>query len=151
MGNSARMFLQMRANEMADLYPSSFSKKDAKETGRKLVEDLLESGEVDKMRFGANLIRLNEVISSAVEAFRESIIDIDKQSCMGMEFVPTNGRLMIQYQEDHLWSELNEKIKDRTELLKLAEKSKDAIYDSEGIEVPKCSVNYSKSSVIIKF
>lgn len=39
----------------------------------------------------------------------------------------------------------------REELLKVAIKSNESIYDSEGVEVPKVSVKYSAGSLTVKY
>ena len=39
----------------------------------------------------------------------------------------------------------------REELLKLALKSNEPIYDSEGVEVPKVSVKYASDSLQVKY
>jgi hypothetical protein len=46
---------------------------------------------------------------------------------------------------------LEAKLKERAELIKVATKSKDTIYDSEGVEVTKVSSTQRKSSLAISF
>jgi len=145
---SKEQFFLMRSSEMATLYDATFTKKEATKTGIKLVTDLLESGEVDKMQFTANLARLNEVISSAMAEIRKHIPE-EKQTCLGVEFTPVNGGNTINYAEDPVYAELKKLLDERAELLKVAQKSE--IYDSDGIEVPKVSVSPRKSSITIKF
>ena len=146
---SKQLFEMMRAEEMATLYDSTFTKKDAIKTGEKLVKNVLESGEVDKMNFGANLVRLNEVISAAVLTFRESIIDIEKTVALGVEFNPVNGGNTINYSDDEIWSTIKADLDARTEQLKLAQKQ--PTFDAYGNEVPKVSTTPRKSSITIKF
>jgi len=146
---SKQLFEIMRAEEMATLYDSTFTKKEAILTGEKLVKNVLESGEVDKMNFGANLVRLNEVISAAVSTFRESIIDIEKTIALGVEFNPVNGGNTINYSDDEIWSTIKADLDARTEQLKLAQKQ--PTFDAYGNEVPKVSVTPRKSSITIKF
>lgn len=144
-------FFLMRAEQMATLYDSTFSKKEATETGKNLTKSILESGEVNKMHYGANLARLNEVISSALSEFRDHIVDIEKTKELGVEFTPTNGGETLNYKDDPIWCDIKKELTEREELLKLAYKSKKEIYDSEGIEVTKVSSTPRKSSVTIKF
>jgi len=146
---SKEQFFLMRAEQMAEMYDSTFTKKEAILTGKRMVDNLLESGNVNKMEFGANLVRLNEVISSAVNTFRESIIDIEKQSALGVEFSPVNGGNTINYSEDAVYCELKKDLDARTELLKLAQKQE--VLDTYGNEVPKVSTTPRKSSITIKF
>ena len=148
---SKELFMSMRAEEMATLYDSTFTKKEAIATGKRMVDNILESGEVDKMQFWANISRLNEVIGSVVNECRNNIEVLEKTTVLGVEFNPTNGGVTLNYKDDPVYLDLFEKLKAREELLKLAYKSKDEIYDSEGIEVPKVSYSNRKSSVTIKF
>lgn len=146
---SKELFEVMRSQEMATLYPTDFTKKEAISTGKKLTETVLEAGEVDKMQFGANLVRLNEVISSAMQTFRDSIIDTEKACVMGVEFSPVNGGNTINYSDDEIWQELKRCLDERTEQLKMAQKQ--PTFDAYGNEVPKVSVTPRKSSIRIKF
>jgi hypothetical protein len=57
----------------------------------------------------------------------------------------------LQFQEDHIISELSEKIKERQELVKVATSSKEPIFDSEGVKVNKVSIKQDKSSLQVKF
>jgi hypothetical protein len=46
---------------------------------------------------------------------------------------------------------LNEKLKQRQDLIKVATASKEAIFDENGIEVTKVSLKPTKSSLSVKF
>jgi len=147
---SKNQFMELRAEQMASLYDSTFTKKEAQKTGVKMVTDLLESGEVDKMQFTANLARLNEVISSAMSEVRKHIPE-EKQSVLGVEFTPVNGGSILNYEEDEVYKELKFKLKDREEFLKMASKTDSEFYDSDGFLVPKVGSTPRKSSITIKF
>jgi len=146
---SKLQFFEMRAEQMTALYDSTFTKKDAIKTGEALIENVLESGEVDIMQLGANLVRLQQVISSAVDKFRNHIIDTEKVTVLGVEFNPTNGGNTINYSDDEIWQALKKDLDDRTELLKLAQKQ--PAFDAYGNEVLKVSTTPRKSSITIKF
>lgn len=141
-------FFEMRDQEIAHLYPADFTKKEAQNAGKKMIDSLLESGEVDKMKFAANLARLNEVISTAMTEIRKHISE-EKQSVLGVEFTPVNGGSTINYDEDPIYSQLKADLKAREELLKLAQKQD--MFDAYGNEVPKVSTTPRKSSITIKF
>ena len=145
---SKDQFMELRAEQMASLYDATFTKKEAQKTGVKLVTDLLESGEVDKMQFTANLARLNEVISSAMAEIRKHLPE-EKQTCLGVEFTPVNGGNTINYSECPIYSQLKADLDARAELLKLAQKQD--VLDMYGNEVPKVSTTPRKSSITIKF
>jgi len=146
---SKLQFFEMRAEQMTALYDSTFSKKDAIKTGEALIDSVLEFGEVDIMQLGANLARLEQVVSSAMTKFRNHIIDKEKQIVLGVEFNPTNGGNTINYADDPIYCEFKKDLDNRVELLKLAQKQE--VIDTYGNEVPKVSTTPRKSSITIKF
>lgn len=150
MGQSSEQFLQLREQDIVTLYDATFTKKEAQKTGLNLAKQIIDGGEVSKHEALANLVRLNEVVSNAITEIKESVSN-EKVTVLGVEFIPVNGRTMYDFKSDHLWSELNNKLKQREELLKVALKSDEVIFDSEGIEVPKIETSFSKSSLTIKF
>lgn len=68
----------------------------------------------------------------------------------GFTITKKEGSQRLQYNEDELCLKLSEQLKERQELVKLATKSKSPIYDNEGVEVPRVSVKFDKSSLIVK-
>jgi hypothetical protein len=146
---SKLQFFEMRAEQMTALYDSTFSKKDAIKTGENLVKNALEAGEVEPMELLANLVRLEQVVSSAVSMFRNHIIDEPKQTVLGVEFSPVNGGNTINYTDDTIYCELKKNLDNRVELLKLAQEQE--VLDTYGNEVPKVSTTPRKSSITIKF
>ena len=146
---SKLQFFEMRAEQMTALYDSTFTKKDAVKTGEALIENVLDSGEVDIMQLGANLARLEQVVSSAMSKFRSHIIDTEKVVCLGVEFSPVNGGNTVNYAEDEIWQTLKAELDARTEQLKMA--LKQPTFDGYGNEVPKVSTTPRKSSITIKF
>jgi hypothetical protein len=150
MERSKDMFLEMREADIVSLYDATFTKKEAIKTGQNLAQNIIDSGNVSKHEALANLVRLQEVVSNAVSVLKDSVSD-EKLSILGVEFTPMNGRSMPQFSDDDVWQDLSKKIKQREELLKVAIKSDEPIYDNEGVEVPKISCNYSKSSLNIKW
>ena len=145
---SKEQFFMMRADQIANLYDSTFTKKEAVKTGEKLITDALESGSVGKIELMCNLVRLQEVITTAVSKLREELPQ-EKTELMGVSFTPVNGGNTINYSEDEVWFELKKDLDARTELLKLAQKQ-DA-FDAYGNQVPKVSTTPRKSSITIKF
>lgn len=148
---SKEQFEMMRFQEMESLYSPDFSKKEAIATGKKLIKEAFNDGEVNKLHLIANLARMHEVLSSAMSEARESIIDIEKCKELGVEFIPVQGGETLNYKDDPVWVDIKKELTEREELLKLAYKSKKEIYDSEGIEVTKVSSTPKKSSIQIKF
>ncbi|MFM2203625.1 MAG: Flavobacterium phage vB FspS morran9 [Bacteroidota bacterium] len=150
MGASSETFLQLREQDIVTLYDATFTKKEAQKTGLQLAKQIIDGGEVSKHEALANLVRLNEVITNAITEIKESVSN-EKVTVLGVEFTPMNGRVMYDFKDDEVWLSLNNKLKQREELLKVALKSDETIFDSEGCEVPKVNINYSKSSLTIKF
>jgi hypothetical protein len=148
MGQSKDLFINIREEQFSSLYDSSFSKKEAVMTGKRMVDNVLENGNVDIMEFGANLVRLNEVVNSAVTEFRKHILP-EKQSILGVDFTPVNGGNSINYEEDEVYCLLKADLNARIELLKLAQKQ--SFIDAYGNEVPKVSTTPRKDSITIRF
>ena len=142
-------FFEMRAEQMTALYDSTFTKKDAIKTGEAIIDNALESGDVEIMELGANLARLEQVVSAAMAKFRNHIIDKEKQLVLGVEFSPVNGGNTVNYSDDETWSTIKSDLDARTEQLKMAQKQ--PTFDAYGNEVPKVSTTPRKSSITIKF
>lgn len=148
---SKLQFFEMRAEQMTALYDSTFTKKDAIQTGENLIDAVLQSGEVDIMQLGANLARLEQVIGSAMSKFRNHIINTEKVKVLGVEFNPVSGGETLNYKDDEIYLTLFNDLKEREELLKLAYKAKNEYFDQYGNVIPKVSSTPRKSSITIKF
>ena len=63
----------------------------------------------------------------------------------------TTGGTIYNWDKDPVYASIKLMLEQRTELLKTAVKMKDPIFDSEGIEVPKCPIKgYRKDSINVK-
>ena len=63
----------------------------------------------------------------------------------------SSGGALKDYSKDPVYAGISTQLKERKELLDLAFKSKDPIYDADGVEVPKVPVkSYRKDSLRIK-
>lgn len=148
---SKELFFEMRAEQMATMYSETFTKKEATLTGDNLVNDVFEKGEVEPIRVFSNLVRLKQVIDSAERGFRDRLNLNTEQSWNGVKFTPKNGSKKLTYEEDPVYAQIAKKLKDREELLKTAHNSSDIVFDSEGCEVPKVGMTFTKSSITITF
>lgn len=148
MGASAEMFLELRANEIVQMYDSTFTKKEAIQTGVKLAENVFESGETSPEEVLANLSRLKWVIDSAETTMRSKIEIYDKRTVLGLEFSYVNGGNTINYADDEIYQTIKADLDARVEQLKLAQKQ--PTFDAYGNQVPKVSVTPRKSSITIK-
>ena len=126
------------------------NKKEIEFSSKQFAKNLIDSGEVDKLEVFAQAERLALAITSVRDEIKASL-PREKQTAFGIEINPVNGRQMIQYNEDLVWSELKEKLQQREELLKVALKTNETFYDSEGVAVPKVSVKYSADSLTVKY
>ena len=126
------------------------NKKEVEFSAKKFASQLIEAGEIDKYEAFTQAVRM----SNALEIIKDEIkshLPKEKHVAFGVEISPISGRTMVQFQDDEMWSQLKHKLSQREELLNLALKSDDPIYDSEGVEVPKVSVKYASDSLSVKY
>lgn len=126
------------------------NKKEIEFSSKEFAKKLIDSGELNKHEAFAQAERLALAITNVRDELKKSL-PREKQTFYGIEIIPVSGRQMIQYNEDLVWSELKEKLSQREELLKVALKTNEPFYDSEGCEVPKVSVKYSADSLTVKY
>ena len=146
---SKHLFELMREQE---IQTSNFlpTKKEIENSGRLFAKQILSHGEIDKYELFSQAERLATVTANIRDEIK-SHLPKEKHVAFGIEVNPISGRTMIQFQDDLVWSELKEKMQQREELLKVALKSNESIYDSEGCEVPKVGVKYSADSITVKY
>lgn len=149
MGATSEMFISMRAEEMVQMYDSTFTKKEAVKTGEALVKNALENGNVGKHELMGTLVRLKAVIDTAEKTCRDALPH-EKVQLNGIEFNPVGGGNAINYTEDPVYARMAKDLKDREELLKLAQKQ-ELVLDAGGNEVPKVGTTPRKSNITIKF
>ena len=147
MGRNAVLFLE-NSEELASMYEPTFTKKDAILTGKRMVDNVIESGNIDKHQFMAQLCRLKEVVNSADSEMRKWLPE-EKVTILGVEFTPVNGGNTIDYSEDPIYCQLKADLDARVELLKLAQKQ--SIIDAYGNDVPKVGTTPRKNSITLKF
>jgi hypothetical protein len=143
------LFLMMREQEVQT---SNFvpTKKEIILNASNFAKSLIDSGEVDKVELFAQAIRMSEALSVITEQLKQSLPQ-ENFEAFGLKGTYRSGGSTPNYSEDELWSKLKEKLTDREMLLKVAMKSKETIYDSEGCEVPRVSENIRKSSLAISY
>jgi hypothetical protein len=146
---SKHLFELMREQE---IQTSNFlpNKKEVEFSVKQFASKLIEAGEVDKYEAFTQAVRM----SNALEIIKDEIkshLPKEKHVAFGVEISPISGRTMIQFQDDEMWQQLKHKLQQREELLKLALKSDEVFYDSEGVEVPKVSVKYASDSIQVKY
>ena len=119
-------------------------------SARTFVKDLLDAGETDKYELLAQAKRMSE----ALEVINSELLKVLPQEnfeAFGMKGTFRSGGETINYKDCEVWNDINRELKEREELLKLALKSQNEIYDAAGVQVPKVSTTPRKSSLAISF
>lgn len=143
---SKQLFELMREQES---FPIHFGKKDYISRGKEIVSSVLKDGEIDKMEFWTKVAKIKETINAMDSQLREEISLTEKTTLHNVEFNPVQGGFTINYDEDIIYQEFKKQLKEREELLKLAQRID--VFDAYGNEVPKVSTTPRKSSITIKF
>jgi hypothetical protein len=149
MGKSKNLFLMLQEQsvETNNFLPS---KKEIQLSAKSFVSNLLDAGATDKMELYAQAVRINEALQIVTDELKNSIPQ-ENFEAFGIKGTYRSGGETLNYKEDYVYAELEAKLKERAELIKVATKSKDTIYDSEGVEVTKVSSTQRKSSLAISF
>lgn len=120
------------------------------------VVTAVENGDINGLDAFIVFKKLEDAFKKAKAVIEEHAqIEADKYNdksftINGFTITKKEGSQRLQYNEDELCLKLSEQLKERQELVKLATKSKSPIYDNEGVEVPRVSVKFDKSSLIVK-
>lgn len=156
MGASSREFLMMREEETTgQLYVPTLPKKEVVEKAKKDVANILEGGEVELANAFVDATRISEYLTTFVKELKQHITEDEygknyEVKGASISFRNTGDRL--DYDADPVYAELKAKLKDRQALLKTAYKSKEMIFDSEGVEVPKVGIKtVGMQTVVIKY
>ena len=149
MGANSNLFLMLQEQsvETNNFLPS---KKEIQLSAKSFVSNLLDAGQTDKMELYAQAVRINEALQIVTDELKNSIPQ-ENFEAFGIKGTYRSGGETLNYKEDLVYAELEQKLKERAELIKVATKSKDTIYDSEGWEVTKVSSTQRKSSLAISF
>jgi hypothetical protein len=143
---SKQLFELMREQES---FPIHFGKKDYISRGKEIVNEVLQNGEIDKIEFWTKVAKIKETINAMDSQLREQITLTEKTTLNNVEFNPVQGGFVINYDEDEVYREFKKQLKEREELLKLAQRME--VPDMYGNIVPKVSTTPRKSSITIKF
>lgn len=146
---SKDLFLMMREQEIET---SNFlpTKKEVVKATTNFITDLLDSGEYNIHE----LLSQSKRASESLDVINSEILKRLPQEnfeAFGLKGTFRNGGEKLNFSEDWLVSELEKKLAQRKELVKIATKSDEPIYDSEGLEVTKVSITQIKSSLSISF
>ena len=146
---SKDLFLMMREQEVntTNFLPS---KKELKKSSLEFANGIVESGDYNITEVYSQALRLKESLTT-IESILKDSLPQEKFEAYGIKATYRNGGDTINFKDDEVIKQLEKKIAERKELLKVALKSENSIYDSEGIEVPKVSTTPRKSGLSITF
>jgi adenylosuccinate synthase len=119
-------------------------------SAKTFIKDLLDAGETDKFELLAQAKRMGEALE-VINAELLKVLPQENFEAYGLKGTYRSGGETINYKDCEVWSDINRELKEREELLKLALKSHNEIYDEAGVQVPKVSTTPRKSSLAISF
>jgi hypothetical protein len=149
MGASKNLF-ELMAQQEIETQNFVPTKKEVHQSAKEFATQLIDAGEIDKFELFAQAIRMSEALNVITEQLKSSLPN-ENFEAFGLKGTYRNGGSTPNYSEDEKWQQLKQALTDREMLLKVAQKSNETIYDSEGCEVPKVSENIRKSSLSITF
>jgi hypothetical protein len=114
------------------------------------IKDLLDAGETDKFELLAQAKRMGEALE-VINAELLKVLPQENFEAFGLKGTFRSGGETINFKDCEVWSDINRELKEREDLLKLALKSHNEIYDAAGVQVPKVSTTPRKSSMAISF
>jgi hypothetical protein len=149
-------YAQSNVNSNFDLVVAKESLVPTVEGFIKTLNEGVDNGELKALEVFAVYKKLEKIFDEAKKKVEETAMDearsYDKTFVIaGVEFTSKEGSKLLNYSEDFLIKDLNEKLKQRQDLIKVATASKEAIFDENGIEVTKVSLKPTKSSLSVKF
>lgn len=129
MGKSKEQFMAIRELELATM-----SKKELGIEAKKYASNILQEREAEEVL--SQTLRIEAFASELNKELKKEITE--PLSYGGVDYSEGN-RTSLNFKEDAIWSELNDKIKRREELLKARIKVGKVIFDDNGEEVPLVS------------
>lgn len=146
------MYHEESLNEMAFRFPE-LSKKEIEQQGYLKAFNMMQEGEHDEFRLLASAERLKTYTESFCKELRKHVNLTEKTyKAHGVEFSTMNTGDRYDFEQDDVYKTLKEQLKEREDLLKLALKSKNQIFDADGVEVPRVGIKTYGSEVIkLKF
>jgi len=147
MGATKDLFMQLREEEVMtkNFLPT---KKELVKSSTEFAKKLVDSGEVNIQETYAQALRLKESLI-AIEKVLKNEMGEENFEAFGLTGTIRKGGATLNDADDPIWVELNKDLKNREELLKMAQ-NQDLI-DSYGNEVPKVSKKQRASSLAISF
>ena len=146
---SKDLFFLMRTQEFetANFLPT---KKELVKHSTQFAHDMMASGDHNPVELLVQAKRMQESINAIYEVLKDKI-PTENFEAFGVTGQFRNGGELLNYSDCPVWQDLQLELKSREALLKAAYNSKDEIYDSAGVMVPKVSANNRKDSLVLTF
>lgn len=136
---------------MQEVEVSDFpTKKELITKAERFAKDLVDSGEHNPQELFSQVVRLKEVINALEGKLRKEIPQ-ESFEAFGLKVSYSEGGNSLNYKEDHIVADLERQLKERKDLIKVANSSSQPIYDAEGVQVDKVSTTPRKSSLRVTF
>jgi hypothetical protein len=151
--SNEELYHEHLTGEMLMAFPE-MSKKEIIAQAEANARELLDKGEVNEFDSLAAAERLKYFADYFQKQIRKGIDTLPEKTYKrsGVEFSLRNTGDRLDYAQDELFAQLTEKLKQRKDLLNLAYKSNESIYDNEGVEVPKVGIKTHGGEVLtLKF
>ena len=149
--------MELQLNNLSEVIAKNgASKKMLQNFADEMITSIIDSGELNTLDALGTITKMKdflEVIDKQLrnEAMNELSSEKDAFVSSNVSFQYREGMRRLNVNDDHVIQELNEQIKQRKELLKVAEHSSEQIFDHEGNEVPKVGYSHTKDSIVIKY
>lgn len=149
--------MELQLNNLSEVIAKNgASKKMLQNFADEMISSIINSGELNTLDALGTITKMKdflEVIDKQLrnEAMNELSSEKDAFVSSNVSFQYREGMRRLNVNDDHVIQELNEQIKQRKELLKVAEHSTEQIFDHEGNEVPKVGYSHTKDSIVIKY
>ena len=126
------------------------NKKEIQLSAQTFIKEVLDAGEIDKIELLAQAKRMGEALD-VINAELIKVLPQENFEGYGLKGTFRSGGETINFKDCEVWSDINRELKEREDLLKLALKSQNEIYDAAGVQVPRVSTTPRKSSMAISF
>jgi hypothetical protein len=146
---SKDLFQLMRQQEI-DTQNFLPNKLEIQLSAKTFIKEVLDAGEIDKIELLAQAKRMGEALE-VINAELLKVLPQENFEAFGLKGTFRSGGETINFKDCEVWSDINRELKEREDLLKLALKSQNEIYDAAGVQVPKVSTTPRKSSMAISF
>ena len=149
--------MELQLNNLSEVIAKNGASKKMLQTfADEMITSIIDSGELNTLDALGTITKMKdflEVIDKQLrnEAMNELSSEKDAFVSSNVSFQYREGMRRLNVNDDHVIQELNDKIKQRKELLKVAEHSTEQIFDHEGNEVPKVGYSHTKDSIVIKY